>query len=293
LDDDATNVGEAAHISGSKFGSARYVPDMTDPQRSDVTNGIWLCCTCHKKVDDDPTGYPAELLIEWKRDHEAHIRSTIGRSFILRKKAQDRILAEFPKADYLAEQIILDKPDLWEYKLLAQLLRTFLHPVQERIAQLNDGFYALPVTTLSTLESFAWLRKVQADVINQTTALTGLVNAGISRAVGPPGSPGSTQDIYSICILIRDACERCLGIEELVRFSAVSEEFQPIQEELTGIPTLLVREISKIEPWTTAVLESGESAQPVALKLSFELPEGWGDRMECLIEAVGQSLEDS
>ncbi len=50
----AVNVGEAAHIFGAQPGSARYDPAMEDVGRADVTNAIWLCRNCHKRVDADP-----------------------------------------------------------------------------------------------------------------------------------------------------------------------------------------------------------------------------------------------
>jgi hypothetical protein len=72
-------VGEAAHIYGAKVGSARYKSDMGQGQRGDVTNAIWLCCTCHKIIDSDAAQFPAELLFEWKRDHDRGSRKSSGR----------------------------------------------------------------------------------------------------------------------------------------------------------------------------------------------------------------------
>ena len=104
----ASNLGEAAHIYGARPGSARYRDEMTDPARADVSNGIWLCCTCHKHADDDPLAHPAELLFEWRRQHELAMGMQLGQR--LAAKVQDRALAAYPEAGYLAEQIILDRP---------------------------------------------------------------------------------------------------------------------------------------------------------------------------------------
>ena len=64
------NVGEAAHIKGARDGSARYDPEMTDEQRRDISNGIWLCRTHAREIDGDEKRYPLELLHKWKREHE-------------------------------------------------------------------------------------------------------------------------------------------------------------------------------------------------------------------------------
>jgi len=76
----SVNVGEAAHIYGANPGSARFSENMTSPERSAISNAIWLCATCHKLVDDDPSKYPAGLLFEWQRDHERTISSQVGKA---------------------------------------------------------------------------------------------------------------------------------------------------------------------------------------------------------------------
>jgi hypothetical protein len=43
---------------------------MTDEERRDISNGIWLCKECARKIDIDETRYPVALLIDWKKKHE-------------------------------------------------------------------------------------------------------------------------------------------------------------------------------------------------------------------------------
>jgi hypothetical protein len=69
----ATNLGKAAHIKGAREGSARYDSKMTDKERCDISNGIWLCLECADKIDKDEIKYPVELLVEWKKKHEKWI----------------------------------------------------------------------------------------------------------------------------------------------------------------------------------------------------------------------------
>lgn len=61
-----TITGVAAHICAASPGGARYDSDMTPEQRCDITNGIWLCQTHAKLIDDDELSFPASLLREWK-----------------------------------------------------------------------------------------------------------------------------------------------------------------------------------------------------------------------------------
>jgi hypothetical protein len=74
-DDKAVNLGEAAHIRAAREGQARYVKNMTDEERRHISNGIWLCRGCARKIDVDEKRYPVELLNSWKKDHEDYIAS--------------------------------------------------------------------------------------------------------------------------------------------------------------------------------------------------------------------------
>lgn len=68
-------VGEAAHIRGARPRSARYDDAMTDDERADPANGIWLCCTCAKLIDSDEKRFSISLLDTWKMRHETWIQA--------------------------------------------------------------------------------------------------------------------------------------------------------------------------------------------------------------------------
>lgn len=64
------NVGVAAHISAAATGGPRYEADLSAEQRCDSTNGIWLCQTCAKLVDNDSVRFTRLVLEGWKRAAE-------------------------------------------------------------------------------------------------------------------------------------------------------------------------------------------------------------------------------
>jgi ferredoxin len=84
------NVGEAAHIAGEHDGkgkaqrSARYDEKMTDEARNNYFNIIYLCGTCHTKIDAIPQGeldYPTERLLLIKSEHEKKRRQAMLDAF--------------------------------------------------------------------------------------------------------------------------------------------------------------------------------------------------------------------
>jgi ribosomal protein L37AE/L43A len=69
----ATMIGDAAHIEGAKSSERRYNSSMTPEERSDIENGIWLCKSCHKEIDDNALRFTVEFLHKIKIDHEESI----------------------------------------------------------------------------------------------------------------------------------------------------------------------------------------------------------------------------
>jgi hypothetical protein len=92
-DDRAINLGEAAHIKAAREGSARYDPNMTDEERSDISNGIWLCRECARRIDLDEKKYPVDLLHCWKKEHEELIAS--GKLIMVRNGPNLKIILNY------------------------------------------------------------------------------------------------------------------------------------------------------------------------------------------------------
>jgi hypothetical protein len=65
------NVGVAAHITAASRRGPRYDEAMSPEERSAPENGIWLCQTCAKLIDNDPDRFTVELLKQWKQSAEA------------------------------------------------------------------------------------------------------------------------------------------------------------------------------------------------------------------------------
>jgi hypothetical protein len=69
-DDKALNVGVAAHITAASRGGPRYDASLTQEERKSIGNGIWLCQSCAKLVDNDEARYTKLELIQWKQNAE-------------------------------------------------------------------------------------------------------------------------------------------------------------------------------------------------------------------------------
>lgn len=76
--DGVTNIGVAAHIHGASPGGPRYLSSMTSDERSNISNGIWMCPTHGTLIDRDTTAYTADILREMKAAHEIQIRAEMS-----------------------------------------------------------------------------------------------------------------------------------------------------------------------------------------------------------------------
>ena len=71
----AVNIGVAAHITAASPDGPRYDATLTPELRRATDNGIWLCQTDAKLVDNDAVRYTVDSLRDWKaRAEEAAAR---------------------------------------------------------------------------------------------------------------------------------------------------------------------------------------------------------------------------
>jgi hypothetical protein len=278
------NIGEAAHIYGRTSSAARYKADLTISEIADITNGIWLCKNCHKLIDNDPRRFSAELLFEWRRQHEQVILERVGRpGDKLREKLQAEHLRLFESTSRLAQQIVLDRPPLWEYKLTNELLRTDLGSIQKRWQQLKDGMYVRKSTIIPTDQLLVWLSVKFHDAGKIIQSVQPLI-AELNKAFGPPGQPGNDEEILTVCRLIVLAARNFLEWEEDVRFSRVEEEYEEIFLSMQGMAARQLDELLRIPNELSKILAMEDPSGMHEVNLVFTVPEGFADNFNAILK---------
>jgi hypothetical protein len=81
VDDKSTSIGIAAHITAASPGGPRYDTTLTPAQRSNISNGIWLCSNCAKLIDTDVQKYSTAILENWKKGAEEETRLKLNGEF--------------------------------------------------------------------------------------------------------------------------------------------------------------------------------------------------------------------
>ena len=95
--DPVATIGEMAHIHACSKAGPRFDPNISKVNGYD--NLILLCSTHHAMIDKQPKSYPAEILKEWKKNHEKWVNEKLTEkfgsiSFIELEKTVKGILAE-------------------------------------------------------------------------------------------------------------------------------------------------------------------------------------------------------
>lgn len=288
----SVNVGEAAHIYGAHPGSARFDPLMTSAARSDIANAIWLCGNCHKLIDDDYNRYPAGLLFEWVKQHEAEVSLQVGKAgAIARRKYEDRHLEEFGKLSYRAERLLVEKPDLWEYRLTEEVLRFEMAPILQRWGALKRKLYMRPMQQLTKLEFMPWIAARHSEVLHISAAFSALMNSEFARAWGEPGQPGSEHDIVSTCRLYAEMCASALTWEETVRFANVRGALKEVHRLYVGLGGGLIDEAAKLPTWLSETFGQENVSGHHRLSLTLTLPDGWNEEIKAAYENAEASFD--
>ena len=77
--DGIINIGVAAHITAASPGGPRYDSARTPEFRRSAPNGIWLCQSCAKLIDNDESCYTVAKLQNWKSVSEAAAKRALER----------------------------------------------------------------------------------------------------------------------------------------------------------------------------------------------------------------------
>lgn len=155
----AVNVGVAAHITAASPQGPRYDPVLTSEDRSSINNGIWLCQTCAKLVDNDPIRYPASTLEAWKREAEkAAIKELESRHHRIPKSDA------FARIERLMPQLLIEmRHDLAQHPLCREfvlLKRNWIYWAKgNELCYYFDDHPNL-LSQIQILENYGWVHEI-------------------------------------------------------------------------------------------------------------------------------------
>ncbi|MDW3209901.1 MAG: hypothetical protein R8N23_08545 [Reichenbachiella sp.] len=293
--DKSTTIGEAAHIRGARPSAKRFKAEMTDSARSEVTNAIWLCRNCHKLIDTDEEKFSTEDLFKWREIHEEYILSELGsKSAQIKNEQLQFILDQFESYPFIIRRIIVDKPDGWEYRLTAELMRYLNAPHLRKLKDLRNNLYLKPQNHIEEEDAFNWIGLRLTEASNLIEPLVNLVDE-LNKTWGEPGVAGDVNEIHHVCKLIADYLEQIVQYEELINFTNVPEEYEKLRSLLknnVGEQTLKIERIpERLDHILTLISNESDTdhkkPQIIEETIVLELPEHWEEEFHAELQLVG------
>lgn len=96
------SAGDGAHIVAEKPDGPRGQSTLTPEERAMASNGVWLCPTCHRKVDIvRPQDYSTDLLHQWKVRAQIWWHQNQGRPLQIAVRPDVRPLVARPNVNSL------------------------------------------------------------------------------------------------------------------------------------------------------------------------------------------------
>jgi hypothetical protein len=295
-EDKAVDVGEAAHIrgahpgKGSRPGSKRFDPTMTSAERSNITNGIWLCRTCAKLIDSDETKYTVEVLYEWKRTHEAKIERQLNSSG-WQREIREKSIKAFENESAAAFQIAIDQPPYWEYLITVELLRHKLSDIKRDFRDLERGLAFRPIKAIIYKEEFyTWIQGKLHDLTALIELLPLAATEELQSAYGEPGEPGNALEILRATNKIAEGCNWLLDWEIDLHFTKFPDGFESIKLIMEGWTKDLQSEMSRIpSEIAKAFNESPNPEETITINLIFQPPKNLSELLPAM-QRVSQEL---
>ena len=280
-------IGEAAHIFGARPSSKRFRQDMSDKSRSEITNGIWLCCNCHSIVDKDEDKYPATILYAWREVHEKYVAENLGKSGDqIRSAVNDELLREFENYPPIIRRIIIDKPLGWEWQLTSEIMRYLNDPIYERWDDLNSGLYIDEIEHVDKSEIVQWSRNRIRELEEYINPFKGIFEK-LNISWGLPGEPGDAIKIKKACELLQRHLIRIVAFEERLAFARLPKHFDDWLSVLRGTHGSQLAEIKTIPEQLDNALSligtdhggSIENPKKIDTVVNFVIPEGWSKKL--------------
>ena len=100
--DDASIIGDEAHIVAREEDGSRGHSDLTPEQRDKYGNLLLMCKVHHKVIDDQPEKYTVEVLHQIKNDHIEWVNSNLS-PYIDKQKDEEAYAAYVDKLSELAD----------------------------------------------------------------------------------------------------------------------------------------------------------------------------------------------
>ena len=190
-------------------------------------------------------------------------------------------LKSFDNYPPIVKRIIIDKPNGWEYRLTAELMKFLNTPLFRKLKDLKNGLYIRELNNVDSVNALNWIQNRLSELSVTLKPAIGLLDL-LTKSWGKPGEPGDVQEIHHATKLIKNYLEHIIVIEEKIHFVNVPEEYEKLVYLLKNLIGSQVEKLSSI-PYDLeeilTLLENTENEndlpKEIRKELVFEVPNNW------------------
>lgn len=201
--------------------------------------------------------------------------STRFRDLLVRSR-QNRLLvpAAFASEPSHITRIVVDKDELWEYKLACALLRDRSRRIDERFSELESGFVVRRTKFLPGPDTLNYIQDLMDDLVNTMHAASKVLAEQLTPSFGPPGVPGDAEKMKAACDNLYSLFLTLFEWELDVRFVRPHEAFSELFPKMHGWTTEMRAELKRLSAeFETLVSTPGLSGNHT-LTMTINAPAG-------------------
>ena len=204
---------------------------------------------------------------------------------------ENPLLQEFKNESKKARRIVLERPELWEYRLTEELLRSKLDPIKKDFEALNDGLIYRKSKKVSGKEFMDWVETSMLDLSNLCSMIAQIMNKELVFSWGKPGEEGDSLAIKRAVDRMIDCCEELFKWEENRISIRPPRAFQKLAKIMNNWTSVIFVQVSNLQQELSELLSKPDLKGTYNITLTFEAPENIDDACK-EIERLGKNPEE-
>lgn len=183
-----------------------------------------------------------------------------------------------PMRDFLAEtakarQLAQDRPHLWEYRLIEELLRTKLSELSRLCEESKRGLLFRPRKPIKGSEYLDWIGRKIDEPGDFVQVIKVAMEEELAAACGKPGEPGNPIQILRAVNRMMTACQSLHEWELELNSLRPPPNLQALAESLQGITQVIVDDLQRLPNGISNALEgTWTGTRHVTLCVEFSSP---------------------
>lgn len=152
---------------------------------------------------------------------------------VIIKKIAILDLAEFQNENQRIKDIVINKPDSWEFILTLELLKSKIVELNKDIYELDNNLYITPTRKMSGIEYINWISELSENFLQLLDVFKNNYLL-IQKAWGEPGQSGDELEIKQVLDRMIFISKQAIELDKSIKGAIPPTAFEDLKGYLTG-----------------------------------------------------------